>query len=312
MAFFFASEKNKRSANEDSYCQMEIQMNEEATLKVMVVADGMGGLSGGSYYAKTAVRLWYHALLDVIMDASFQGSPLSRQIEMLTDFSSSIYEKLSQKLYKKGLDVGIKGGTTLSAVLGFWDTLIISNCGDSPVYLLKDGELILASEIQNVAGQLVREGKTVPGSVLYYQNKNRLLDYLGRRGGGHAHCQVVSADAVDAVLVGSDGAFGDLLPVEIAQIFHAADKPQHVLGTLFARAREGGEEDNQTAILYVKKRKHSADVGMVKGIEETTQEFPEHYQKLEMDCSYTEVPEGKRTLSLMDKLWKNHRLKGGL
>ena len=48
MAFFFASEINRRSSNEDSYCQMEIRMNAEAAVKAMVVADGMGGLSGGS------------------------------------------------------------------------------------------------------------------------------------------------------------------------------------------------------------------------------------------------------------------------
>ena len=46
MAFFFASEINRRSSNEDSYCQMEIHMNAEAVVKAMVVADGMGGLSG--------------------------------------------------------------------------------------------------------------------------------------------------------------------------------------------------------------------------------------------------------------------------
>ena len=49
MAFFFASEINRRSSNEDSYCQMEIRMNAEAAVKAMVVADGMGGLSGGKY-----------------------------------------------------------------------------------------------------------------------------------------------------------------------------------------------------------------------------------------------------------------------
>ena len=46
MAFFFASEINRRSSNEDSYCQMEFRMNAEAAVRAMVVADGMGGLSG--------------------------------------------------------------------------------------------------------------------------------------------------------------------------------------------------------------------------------------------------------------------------
>lgn len=52
MAFFFASEINRRSSNEDSYCQMEIRMNAEAVVKAMVVADGMGGLSGANIIQK--------------------------------------------------------------------------------------------------------------------------------------------------------------------------------------------------------------------------------------------------------------------
>ena len=43
MAFYFASEKNKREVNEDSYCQMELRINLEASVSAMVVADGMGG-----------------------------------------------------------------------------------------------------------------------------------------------------------------------------------------------------------------------------------------------------------------------------
>ena len=36
-------------------------MNAEAVVKAMVVADGMGGLSGGKYYSEAAVNLWYHS-----------------------------------------------------------------------------------------------------------------------------------------------------------------------------------------------------------------------------------------------------------
>lgn len=51
---------------------------------------------------------------DIVSDR-FKGNPLDRQIEILQEFSEEIYSKLNQGLYKKGLDAGIKGGTTLSA-----------------------------------------------------------------------------------------------------------------------------------------------------------------------------------------------------
>ena len=95
MAFFFASEINRRSSNEDSYCQMEFRMNAEAAVRAMVVADGMGGLSGGKYYSEAAVNMWYQELLATMMSERFRGNPLDRQIEILQEFSEEIYSNFT-------------------------------------------------------------------------------------------------------------------------------------------------------------------------------------------------------------------------
>ncbi len=318
MAFFFASEINRRSLNEDSFCQMEIRMNDEAAVHAMVVADGMGGLSGGKYYSETAVNLWYQALLKTMMNENFRGNPLARQIEILTDFSKDIYGKLGQKLYKNGLDAGMKGGTTLSTVIHFWDTVIVSNCGDSPVYRIKDGEIFLVSEIQNVAGKLLQEGKITSGSVLYYQNKNRLLNYLGKREMEEAQCAILPKSEVDAILIGSDGAFGDLTKEEIQDVVNQAEKPQQVIRNLFDRSREKGEEDNQTAIFYLLEKKRTEKkesflreqpikdhlVGKPAGGKKPPR------QATENDCCYTRIPKKKKQSSLKEKLRKNGLVRG--
>lgn len=307
MAFFFASEINRRSSNEDSYCQMEIHMNAEAVVKAMVVADGMGGLSGGKYYSEAAVNLWYQELLQTLMSDRFKGNPLDRQIEILQEFSEEIYSKLNQGLYKKGLDAGIKGGTTLSAVIHFWDTFIVSNCGDSPIYRIKNGTIELISEVQNVAEEMVREGKITAGSVLYYQNKNRLLDYLGKRKECKPYCRLFPAEEIDGILMGSDGAFGDLTKAEIETICCDCERPQRVIGQIFESARESGEEDNQTAILYVNQEKE-------KNKKESEVKFPKtdtrQSKKKEDICCYTELPKSKKPLSLKEKLFKNRFIGG--
>ena len=308
MAFFFASEINRRSSNEDSYCQMEIRMNDEAAVRALVVADGMGGLSGGKYYSEAAVNMWYQELLVTIMSERFRGNPLDRQIDILQEFSKEIYGKLNQTLYKKGLDAGIKGGTTLSAVIHFWDTIIVSNCGDSPVYSLKDGQLHLISEVQNVAEKMVRDGKTSAGSVLYYQNKNRLLDYLGKRAEAHPYCASFSAEDIDGILAGSDGAFGDLTSEEIVSVIAACKRPQEVVRQIFEKARAAGEEDNQTAIFYLMREREEKK-------KESEIQFPKAGLKTEEkkegdSCCYTEISEVKKPLSLKEKLLKNRFIGG--
>ena len=306
MAFFFASEINRRSSNEDSYCQMEIRMNDEAAVRAMVVADGMGGLSGGKYYSEAAVNMCYQELLSTLMSEKFRGNPLDRQIDILQEFSKEIYGKLNQTLYKRGLDAGIKGGTTLSAVIHFWDTVIISNCGDSPIYALKDGHLRLLSEIQNVAEKMVREGKTTAGSVLYYQNKNRLLDYLGKRAESHPYCTVLPSRDIDGILAGSDGAFGDLTIEELVSAISSCKRPQEVIRQIFEKSRAAGEEDNQTAVFYLMREKE--------GNKEKELQFPKtalkQKKKEEESCCYTELSEVKKPLSLKEKLLKNRFIGG--
>lgn len=308
MAFFFASEINRRSSNEDSYCQMEIRMNDEAAVRALVVADGMGGLSGGKYYSEAAVNMWYQELLSTLMSERFRGNPLDRQIEILQEFSKEIYGKLNQTLYKKGLDAGIKGGTTLSAVIHFWDTIIISNCGDSPIYVLKDGQLRLVSEVQNVAEKMVREGKTSTGSVLYYQNKNRLLDYLGKRAEAHPYCTAFPSTDADGILAGSDGAFGDLTLEELISAIAECKRPQEIIRQVFEKARAAGEEDNQTAVFYLIREKEQKK-------KESEIQFPkaglkQEAEKKEESCCYTEISETKKPLSLREKLLKNRFIGG--
>ncbi|MBQ9157310.1 MAG: serine/threonine-protein phosphatase [Eubacterium sp.] len=250
MAVYYLSDINKRSANEDSFLDIEYRVNHEATVHAMTVADGMGGLSGGKQYANNAVRLFHEGLLRLIMGEEFKDSPLERQMELLQDFCGQIFQQINQELYMNGLNAGMKGGTTLTAAIHFWDSWIIGNCGDSPAYVLKDGQISLVSEIQNAAWELVRHGKTREGSLVFHQNKARLLQYLGRRLRVLPHITRLSDEEVDLLLIGSDGAFGDLDRDQITEILSGEKEKQDILGRLFERAREGGEEDNQTAVMF--------------------------------------------------------------
>ena len=309
MAFYFASEKNKREVNEDSYCQMELRINLEASISAMVVADGMGGLSGGKFYSEAALELWYQGLLDTMMGENFRDCSLHQQIEALTEFSENIFEKINRQLYKKGLDTGAKGGTTLSTAIHFWDTWIIANCGDSPVYGMKNGELSLLGEIQNVASQMVKKGTTKEGTTLFYQNKNRLTEYLGKRGEVHPCCIRLPQEAADLSLMGSDGAFGNLSMTQIEQIVGGQRPSQQMLTELFEQAKASGEDDNQTAIVFVREETMPTEI-LQEDLYRDLQLGDAFQDAVAPFCSYTEIPEEKQERSFKDKLLR-HRFAGG-
>lgn len=255
MSIYFASEKNKRKRNEDSFCQMDIAMNHEASLGVFAVADGMGGLAEGKKYADRAIHLWYEKLIQVLLSQQFRDRSLADQMKALQDFSLNVYQFMNHTLYLEGLDLGIKGGTSFSAAIHFWDKWIISNCGDSPVYISKQGQVKLLSKIQNRAHHMMRNGLIQKGSEEFYRNKNRLMEYLGKREEVHPYVSMISDQEIEYLLMGTDGAFGDYDENSLGEILDQEHIPDsEIIASLFERVRAGGESDNQTAILYVKDR----------------------------------------------------------
>ncbi len=296
MSFYYASEKNKRAVNEDSFCQMDIRMNHEAVISTMAIADGMGGLSEGRRYSSTAINLWYEELVHFVMGEGFRDCALNDQINALQQFSARIYETLNQKLYRMGLDRGVKGGTTLTTAIHFWDRWIISNCGDSPAYIAKNGQIAVKSLIQNRAGEMVRDGKTTRGTAEFYQNKNKLSEYLGRKTPVHPFVTIVEDTEVDYVLIGSDGAFGNYDETSLHFMFQKENK--EMLKELFNKVRDVGEEDNQTAILYVREddilESHYIDTGV-------NDEDP-------YACQYKELEDRQpNETGIWNKLWRRHR-----
>lgn len=249
MVFFSESIQNKRSRNEDSCCHMDLKMNHEATVSAFAVADGMGGLSAGNLYARTAVSLWFQELVDILMSEDFKDCSLETQIDSLKTFCQDVFDKINQRLYQKGMDAGLKGGTTLTTAIHFWDTWIFANCGDSPIYVMKKDKLELVSDIQNLAWQLVKEGKTQIGSTLFQQNKNRLMEYLGRRQESRPHLVCLEGDQIQCVLMGSDGAFGNIRRGHLEKMIKDKRDRSQILPSILEYARNLGENDNQTAFL---------------------------------------------------------------
>ena len=275
MVFFIESLQNKRSRNEDSCCHMDLKMNHEATVSAFAVADGMGGLSAGNLYAETAVSIWYQELVKILMSEDFKNCSLETQIDSLKTFCQDVFDRINQRLYKKGMDAGIKGGTTLTTAIHFWDTWIFANCGDSPIYVMRKDKLELISDIQNLAWKLVKEGKTQIGSTLFQQNKNRLLEYLGRRQETRPHLVCLEGDQVQCILMGSDGAFGSIRIGQLERMIKDKGDRSRILSSILEDARNLGENDNQTAFLIFPpagKEENSRNTDeFVTGVEDTTE-----------------------------------------
>ncbi len=311
MAIYYVSEKNKREFNEDGFCHMELRMNLEASVRAMAVADGMGGLAAGKVYSDAALRLWYEGLLDTMMGEEFRDCTLKQQIQSLREFVETIFEKINRHLYKTGLDRGTNGGTTLSTAILFWDTWIIANCGDSPVYGLTGGHLTLLSEVQNVADEMVKKGTIERGTALFYQNKNRLTQYLGRRETVTPHIKEMPQDAVDGILMGSDGALGLLSREKIEELLLFEGASEETLRKILEQARIAGEDDNQTLLYYAQEEPRRQGDYAGELFPDPREEDAGTQEEEALPCDYTEIrEEAAGESSLRDKIL-HYRRSGG-
>ena len=257
MSVYFETRKNKRQVNQDRHFYMEYRINHEAQLKVFLIADGMGGLSKGEKASAMAAEKWLLKLQKMSISDEFLGRTLTDQIERLKRFSYRSVQEINEEVYRELTDQGIEGGTTLTAGILFWDTLILSNCGDSPAYLYQaEGSLVKLTKDQNVAEELVRQQKITRDSRTYDQKKHMLTDYIGKYRKAAPNVISVEYRKGDFLLLGSDGAFGSLREEELKNLISSQKEcPQQIIGTIFRKAEELGEEDNQTMILYTEEQK---------------------------------------------------------
>lgn len=253
MAVYLDSRKNGRQDNQDYHLFMEYRINHEAMIRILLVADGMGGLSHGAEASKKAAGKWLIKLQEATLSNKFLGRTLNEQIEYLKVFSSTVMKEINSELYQEFSDNGYSGGTTLTAAIIYWDRIIISNCGDSPAYLYrkKENRFEKVSNDHNHAEELLRLGKTEKNSIEYLNQKHLLTDYLGKYKEPNPYVIVLPFLPGDKILIGSDGAFGNLIDDKIFHILQMySEEENRMIRHIMDLSRENGEEDNQTLIYY--------------------------------------------------------------
>ncbi len=135
--------------------------------RVLAVADGMGGHSGGVQASAAAI--------DALTALEQDGSPadpmaaLSRAVGQASDKLRALVESGPE------LD-GL--GTTLTAFLWSGSQLALAHVGDSRAYVLRDGELFRLTEDHTYVQSLVREGQISAEEAAAHPQRQLLLRAL--------------------------------------------------------------------------------------------------------------------------------------
>ncbi|MEO5733404.1 MAG: PP2C family serine/threonine-protein phosphatase [Rubrivivax sp.] len=245
------SRKGGREKNEDrmGYCYTR-----EAGL--FAVADGMGGHPEGEVAAQLALQT---------LSAMFQREArpaLPDPLRFLHDAIFAGHHQLLRYATERGLMDSPR--TTVVACLLQGDRLYWAHCGDSRLYLVRDGELLARtrdhsySELQHA----LAPGTAVDDSV----NRNVLFTCLGSPGKPVVDTAgPMAVQAGDRVLLCSDGLWGTVDDDTITSLMGQHPIAQAVPELVEQALREGGERCDNVTLLAVEWER-AADTDSQRGV----------------------------------------------
>lgn len=215
-------------------CDMQSLTLEPEAIHLLGVFDGMGGYSDGEQAsfltACTAAQYWEEKL------------KRSRNIsQTLTDLCLEANDTVCEKAD------GSQMGTTCALLCLDGDRYHICNIGDSPVFLLREGELQTLSQEHNQRRMFeLATGKAAP-----WNQKFKLTQCIGIPRDEmliEPHTGSGTVRDGDVFLLCSDGITDMLHPETLKQILQQGLEPEKTAQALISGALEAGGRDNATVI----------------------------------------------------------------
>jgi protein phosphatase len=217
-----------RSNNQDAYYAGD---------RLLVVADGMGGMAAGDVASRLAVEAM--TSLDDAIDNDSQMDALHKALEVA---NGRIAETVAADNALQGM------GTTLTAVLFSGTRAAMAHVGDSRAYLLRDGRLNQLTKDDTYVQMLVDQGLISPDEAAGHPRRSVVTRVLQGEPVSPAYV-IVEPEAGDRWLLCSDGLTAVVTNETIEQEMLAADDPKTCTERLIDLALRGGGPDNVTVIV---------------------------------------------------------------
>lgn len=218
-----------RSSNQDSF-----HVGED----LFVVADGMGGHSGGEVASQVAVQ---------VLTDGFAVPTTDALVDAVQAANEAVLARAEAEPELRGM------GTTLVALAAVVsdgeDRLAIVNVGDSRCYLLDGDALRQITSDHSVVQVLVDNGQITPAEAETHPQRNVLTRALGIESRVMADSWELLPFAGDRYLLCSDGLFNEVTGPDITTVLREDPNPGDAAARLVDMANDGGGRDNITVVI---------------------------------------------------------------
>ncbi|MCB0336129.1 MAG: Stp1/IreP family PP2C-type Ser/Thr phosphatase [Bdellovibrionales bacterium] len=283
---FYGSDVGRcREENQDT-----LGIIEHSNFKVFLVADGMGGVKGGSIASRLAV--------DVLTNSLEDGSEINaRTLITATNHANSV-------IFEKGMDdSSLTGmGTTLVGLAFVGTQMWVLNVGDSRAYRVRKNQIKQLTTDHTLISELLRSGAISADQVSNHPVSHMLTRSLGPTSFVEVDCGLSRSGPIanDIYLLCSDGLYNHVSDGEIVRIVSEFGASQESVDQLIKRANQRGGTDNITIVVV----SISADFPVTSIDQLEGEEDPDHSSTLEMFSSSGQT-DNENTLELDPKIKTN-------
>ncbi|MBB3060963.1 Stp1/IreP family PP2C-type Ser/Thr phosphatase [Microbulbifer rhizosphaerae] len=166
-----------REANEDS---IRCHTDPDHPFAYVIVADGMGGYSGGATASKIAADTLQHHLDSQLDSAFFSCTPEQQQAALHTSLANAIHAANREILNAKSAHPQLaQMGTTLVLAVIWHDFLIVAHLGDSRAYLWNHYGLQRLTRDHSVVQEMIDSGQLTPEQAQESNIRNHITRALG-------------------------------------------------------------------------------------------------------------------------------------
>lgn len=228
-----------RKMNQDAFYISE----ENDNYKLCILADGMGGYTGG----EIASRLACISAAEHIKENFDINIQQTREdiIQVIKD----AMEYANKKVYEKSKEAEEleQMGTTLEISLIYNNRVYIGHIGDSRIYRIRQNIMRKLTTDHSYVQTLVKDGKISKEEAITHPKKNMLMKALGCEEIIEPDVMVKGFNENDIILMCSDGLTNMISEQEIYNILE--QDIENASANLIKKAKELGGYDNITVVI---------------------------------------------------------------
>jgi protein phosphatase len=243
-----------RSHNEDSTAS-------DASLGLVILADGMGGYSAGEVASAIAVTRVFQdtrdGLTTLVPGQTDRESGLRYESLIVHDAVRQANDEVIAAAAESAEYSGM--GTTIVAVLFYDNRLTCAHAGDSRMYVWRNRQLQQLTDDHSVVREIVKSGMYSEDEARASFNPNLVTRALGADSQLEVDIYEHPVKPGDLYLICSDGLSNTVNEDRIAKILMNLDNLDNCAQQLIHLANKGGGDDNISVALVSVKSEYGAE-----------------------------------------------------